>query len=136
MRTGQKGEASVVLDDAIIVLGKAELGQRVIERAARSDEQRRDVQAAAALRRVLLRHRIPPRSAYARMTPAYQDWRARTRRRENPAARRLHAPRSAGTTIAVAVEAGVAVDADIDQEAKPEHHREHRRAPIRNQRQR
>jgi len=47
-----------MFDDPVVILGKAELGQCVVERAARSDEQRGHVQAAAALRRVLLRHPI------------------------------------------------------------------------------
>ena len=42
-----------MLDDAVVVLGKAELAERVVERAARGDEKHRDVQPAAGLRRFL-----------------------------------------------------------------------------------
>ena len=45
-----------VLDDPVIIIGKAELRESVIERAARSDEKRRHMQAATALYRILLRH--------------------------------------------------------------------------------
>ena len=66
-----------MLDDPVVILGKAELGQRVVERAARSDEQRRYMQAAAALRRILLRHPISSasiaRPTLALRLPAYQD---------------------------------------------------------------
>src|SRR5437868_8836719 len=44
MRAGQESETAIVLDDAVVILGKAELRQRVVERATRRDEERRDVQ--------------------------------------------------------------------------------------------
>src|SRR3984893_9521846 len=56
MRAGQESETAVMLDDPVVILGKTELGERIVKRAARSDEQRRHMQAAAALRRFLLRH--------------------------------------------------------------------------------
>src|SRR5215472_9936290 len=56
MGAGQESEASVMLDDPVVVLGEAQFGQRVVERAARRNEERRDMQTTAALRRVLFRH--------------------------------------------------------------------------------
>ncbi len=38
MRAGEKCEPAVMLDDAVVVLGKAELVQRIVERAARGDQ--------------------------------------------------------------------------------------------------
>jgi hypothetical protein len=56
MRAGQKSETAIVLDDAVVILGKAEFRQRVVERPARCDEERRNMQASTALRRILFRH--------------------------------------------------------------------------------
>src|SRR5260370_37111796 len=49
MRAGQKGEAAVMLDDAVVVLGKAEFFERVVEGAARGHQQHRHVQPASGL---------------------------------------------------------------------------------------
>ncbi len=43
---GQKGQPAVMLDDAVVIFGEAELAQRVVERPARGDEKHRDVQSA------------------------------------------------------------------------------------------
>src|SRR5438105_846455 len=56
MRAGQESETAIVLDDAVVILGKTELRQRVVERATRRDEERRDMQPSTALRRILLGH--------------------------------------------------------------------------------
>ena len=56
VRAGQKGEPAVVLDDAVVVLGKAQFAERIVERAARGDQKHRHVQTAAGLRRFVLGH--------------------------------------------------------------------------------
>jgi hypothetical protein len=63
MGAGQEGETAIVLDDAVVILGKAELRQRVVERATRRDEECRDMQASTALRRILLRHNCSSQEA-------------------------------------------------------------------------
>src|SRR4051812_34510010 len=69
MRAGQKGQPAVVFDDAIVVLGKPELAERIVERAARGDKKHRHMQTAAGLRCFALGHLIlsPPQqdSAHA-----------------------------------------------------------------------
>jgi hypothetical protein len=56
MRAGQESETAIVLDDAVVILGKSQFGQCIVERATRRDEERRYMQAPTALRRILLRH--------------------------------------------------------------------------------
>ena len=54
MRAGQKRQPAVVLDDPVVVLGKAEFAQRVVERPARGNQKHRHVQPAAGFWRFLL----------------------------------------------------------------------------------
>src|SRR5215469_14005743 len=56
MRAGQKGEPAIMLDDPVIVFGKAKLGERVVERSARGDEQCRHMQATPGFLRIPVRH--------------------------------------------------------------------------------
>jgi len=58
-----KDDAAVVTqlkEAGAVILGKTKLRQCVVERATRRDEERRDMQASTALRRILLRHNYPP----------------------------------------------------------------------------
>ncbi len=68
MRAGQKGQPAVVFDDAVVVLGKPEFAERIVERAARGDEKHRHVQMAAGLRCFVLGHLVlnPPQQDAAR----------------------------------------------------------------------
>src|SRR6266446_2498473 len=56
--TGQKGQPAIMFDDAVVILGEAELAQRVVERPARGDEEHRDVQPAGSFWCFLLGHRF------------------------------------------------------------------------------
>src|SRR5438128_2526339 len=49
MGAGQEGEAAVMLDDAIVVLSKAELLERIVEGTARGHQQHRYMQPASRL---------------------------------------------------------------------------------------
>ena len=47
-----------MFDDTVVVLGKAEFAQRVVERPSRGDEKHGDVQPAAGIWRFLLGHPV------------------------------------------------------------------------------
>jgi hypothetical protein len=61
MGASQKSETAVMLDDTIVVLGKTQFGERIVERAAGGDQEHRHVQPPSALRRILFCHcSLPP----------------------------------------------------------------------------
>ena len=49
-----------MLDNPIVIFDKAELGQRIVERAARGNQQGGYVQPFSALRGILFRHNPSP----------------------------------------------------------------------------
>src|SRR4051794_1293862 len=115
MRASQKGQPAVVFDDAIVVLGKPKLAERIVERAARGDEKHRHMQTAAGLRCFALGHLIlnPPQqdSARAALLGALSPW-------------------SVKPALTVAADSDIAVDADIHQHPEPYQHRDHRRTAV------
>src|ERR1041384_7197670 len=114
MRAGEKRQAPVMLDDPVVILSKTELFEGVVERAARGNEQHRHMQPASRIRRFLFFGQGPLLAASA------------------PEPARV----SAELALAPPAYANIAVDPDVHQQAKPQHHRNHSRSAIGNQRQR
>ena len=75
VRAGQKGQPAIVLDDAVVVLGKPQLAERIVQRAARGDQKHRHVQTAASFRRFVLGHVVlnPSATGYRSPSPAPGD---------------------------------------------------------------
>ena len=100
-----------MLDDAVVVFGEAQLVERVVESAARSDEKHRHMQPASSVWRFFFVGQGVLLAASAEA-----------------------AGPSAELALAPSADAHVAVDADVHQQAKSQHHRDHSGSAVGNQR--